>query len=170
MNLMINGQLRAVASEWQDDSLLQVLREPLGLVGAKFGCGVGLCGACTVLVDDQPVRSCSLPAREAIGRAVLTVEGLSVAARPSATAPGSPATSAPGGARLHPVQQAWLDEAVPQCGYCQSGQIMSTVALLRRVPQPSDAQIDAALADNLCRCGTQQRIRRAVHRAARATP
>jgi isoquinoline 1-oxidoreductase subunit alpha len=148
MNLDINGQVRTVSAQWQDDTLLDVLREPLGLVGAKFGCGVGQCGACTVLVDGAPVRSCTLPVRALAGRAVLTIEGLS-----SEEA-------------LHPVQAAWLEELVPQCGYCQAGQVMGTVALLQRVPRPTDAQIDEALAGHLCRCGTQQRIRRAVQRAA----
>jgi isoquinoline 1-oxidoreductase alpha subunit len=148
MNLTINGQVRAVPAGWQDETLLAVLREALGLVGAKFGCGVGQCGACTVLVDGAPVRSCTLPVAAAAGRAVLTIEGLAV------------------GQALHPVQAAWLEESVPQCGYCQAGQMMGTVALLQRVPRPTDAQIDAALGGHLCRCGTQQRIRRAVKRAA----
>lgn len=148
MNLTINGQVRAVPAEWQDETLLTVLREPLGLVGAKYGCGVGLCGACTVLLDGQASRSCTLPARAAAGRAILTIEGLSTEGE------------------LHPVQAAWLEESVPQCGYCQAGQVMGTVALLRREPRPTDAQIDEALAGHLCRCGTQQRIRRAVRRAA----
>jgi isoquinoline 1-oxidoreductase alpha subunit len=148
MNLRINGQDRAVPTEWQDETLLAVLREPLGLVGAKFGCGVGQCGACTVLVDGAPVRSCTVPAATLVGRAILTIEGLAV------------------GQALHPVQEAWLKESVPQCGYCQAGQVMGTVALLQRVPRPTDAQIDEALAGHLCRCGTQQRIRRAVKRAA----
>ena len=148
MNLIINGQVRAVPADWQDETLLNVLREPLGLVGAKFGCGVGQCGAFTVLVDGAPTRSCTLPVASVAGRAVLTIEGLS------------------SDQALHPVQAAWLEESVPQCGYCQAGQVMSTVALLRRIPSPTDAQIDEALDGNLCRCGTQQRIRRAVKRAA----
>ncbi|MBL8302138.1 MAG: (2Fe-2S)-binding protein [Ideonella sp.] len=148
MNLTINGQVRAVPAEWQDETLLTVLREPLGLVGAKYGCGVGLCGACTVLLDGQASRSCTLPVRAAAGRAIVTIEGLSAEGE------------------LHPVQAAWLEESVPQCGYCQAGQVMGTVALLRREPRPTDAQIDEALAGHLCRCGTQQRIRRAVRRAA----
>lgn len=148
MNLTINGQVRAVPAEWQDETLLTVLREPLGLVGAKYGCGVGLCGACTVLLDGQATRSCTLPVRAAAGRAIVTIEGLSAEGE------------------LHPVQAAWLEESVPQCGYCQAGQVMGTVALLRREPRPTDAQIDEALAGHLCRCGTQQRIRRAVRRAA----
>ena len=141
-----------VPAAWRDESLLQVLREPLGLVGAKFGCGAGQCGACTVLIDGQPVRSCLAPVQQVGAAAVTTIEGLS-----------------PAGA-LHPVQQAWLDAAVPQCGYCQAGQIMATVALLRRTPRPDDRQIDAALAGHLCRCGTQQRIRQAVKQAAAVTP
>ena len=148
MNLNVNGQVRTVPAEWQDETLLDVLREPLGLVGAKFGCGVGQCGACTVLVDGAPARSCQLPVTALAGRAVLTIEGLS------------------SDQALHPVQAAWLEESVPQCGYCQAGQVMGTVALLKRVPRPTDAQIDEALAGHLCRCGTQQRIRRAVKRAA----
>ena len=148
MQLKVNGQSRDVPQEWQDESLLHVLREPLGLVGAKYGCGVGQCGACTVLVDGQAVRSCVTPVR-AVGVAeVTTIEGL-------ATERG-----------LHPVQQAWLDAAVPQCGFCQAGQIMGTVALLRHTPRPDDGAIDSALSGHLCRCGTQQRIRRAVKLAA----
>lgn len=151
MELDINGQRQAIAPAWQDERLLWVLREHLGLVGTKHGCGQGQCGACTVLLDGAPARSCLLPASAATGRRITTVEGL---ARADAT--------------LHPVQQAWLDERVPQCGYCQAGQIVAATALLREHPAPSDAQIDAALAGHLCRCGTQQRVRAAVHRAARA--
>jgi isoquinoline 1-oxidoreductase alpha subunit len=150
MQLVVNGQRHDIPAAWQQDTLLQVLREHLGLAGAKFGCGAGLCGACTVLVDGEPQRSCLLPLPVVAGRAVTTVEGL----------------SPPGAAALHPVQQAWLDEAVPQCGYCQAGQVLSAVALLRRAPRPDDAQIDAAFDGQLCRCGTQQRIRHAVRRAA----
>lgn len=148
MNLTVNGQARTVPAEWHDETLLDVLREALGLVGAKFGCGVGQCGACTVLVDGAPARSCTLRVAALAGRAVRTIEGLS----------DDPA--------LHPVQAAWLEESVPQCGYCQAGQVMGAVALLERTPRPTDAQIDEALAGHLCRCGTQQRIRRAVRRAA----
>jgi isoquinoline 1-oxidoreductase subunit alpha len=150
MKIRINGRGADVPEAWRQESLLHVLREPLGLVGAKFGCGVGLCGACTVLLDGEPVRSCVLPVAEVGARAVLTVEGLAAEGR------------------LHPVQQAWLDEAVPQCGYCQAGQVMGTVALLRKVRRPTEAQIEEALAGHLCRCGTYARIRRAVHRAAEA--
>jgi isoquinoline 1-oxidoreductase alpha subunit len=147
MKLSLNGGQLPVPDGWQDESLLDVLREALGLVGAKFGCGVGQCGACTVLIDGQAVRSCLIKASAVGAGNVTTIEGLAA------------------GGRLHPVQQAWLDEAVPQCGYCQSGQIMGTVALLRRTPKPSDADIVAAMAAHLCRCGTQQRIRAAVKRA-----
>ena len=151
MQLLINGQRHNVAATWHDESLLWVLREALALVGCKYGCGQGQCGACTVLVDGEPQRACLLPARGAEGRSITTIEGL-----------------APPAGLLHPVQQAWVDEAVPQCGYCQSGQIMATVALLRRQPRPEAAAIDAALSGHLCRCGTQQRVRRAVERAAAA--
>jgi isoquinoline 1-oxidoreductase alpha subunit len=150
MNLLINGQAHAVALEWQDETLLDVLREHLGLVGSKFGCGAGLCGACSVLVDGTLQRACLLPVSSLGSRAITTVEGL---ARDG---------------QWHPVQQAWLAEKVPQCGYCQAGQMMCSVALLRAVPKPTDAQIDEAMAGQLCRCGTQARIRRAVHRAAAA--
>jgi isoquinoline 1-oxidoreductase alpha subunit len=156
MQLLVNRKVHEVAPEWQQETLLSVLHEHLGLVGAKFGCGVGLCGACVVLVDGQPQRSCLLAVDQVGARQVTTVEGL------------EPATTA-GRSELHPVQQAWLDESVAQCGYCQAGQIMAAVALLRRVPRPSDVQIDEAFAGHLCRCGTQQRIRRAVHRAAQAS-
>ena len=152
MEVRINEQAMAVAPDWHGESLLNVLREHLGLVGTRFGCGVGLCGACTVLVDGEPRRSCLLPIADVASRSVTTIEGLA------------------GRARLHAVQQAWLDEAVPQCGYCQSGQVVATVALLRVHARPTDAQIDEALSGHLCRCGTQQRIRRAVRRAAGQTP
>lgn len=152
MELEINTRRHTVTASWQDETLLLVLREQLGLTGAKFGCGVGVCGACTVLADGQAVRSCQLSARDAVGRKITTIEGLSR-----------------GDGGLHAVQQAWLDEAVTQCGYCQAGQIMSVVALLKAVPRPSPVQVDKALSGNLCRCGTQQRIRRAVSRAAGAT-
>jgi isoquinoline 1-oxidoreductase alpha subunit len=152
MLLNVNGQSLPVPAEWRDETLLSVLREPLGLVGAKYGCGAGLCGACTVLIDGTAVRSCLVAARAVGDAAITTIEGLSAAGT------------------LHPVQQAWLDAAVPQCGFCQAGQIMSTVALLRQTPRPDDGQIDAALSGNLCRCGTQQRIRQAVKMAAGIAP
>ncbi len=148
LTLLVNGQPHAIPPDWQQERLLDLLREQLGLVGAKYGCGQGQCGACTVLVGGQPQRSCLLTVASLAGQPITTVEGLAE------------------DGRLHPVQQAWLDEAVPQCGYCQAGQIVCTVALLRRLPQPADADIDAALAGHLCRCGTQQRARRAVRRAA----
>jgi aerobic-type carbon monoxide dehydrogenase small subunit (CoxS/CutS family) len=132
-----------------DMPLLWVLRDALGLTGTKFGCGLGQCGACTVHVDGAAIRSCMTAASSAAGKTITTIEGL------------SPSSS-------HPLQKAWIDEQVPQCGYCQSGQIMSAAALLARMPRPTDAQIDAAMAGNICRCGTYQRIRRAIHRAAGA--
>jgi isoquinoline 1-oxidoreductase subunit alpha len=128
--------------------LLWVLRDALRLTGTKCGCGVSQCGACTVHLDGEPVHACSLPVGEVGGRAITTIEGLSADAS-------------------HPVQQAWLAERVPQCGYCQPGQIMAAAALLARNPRPTDAEIDAAMSGNLCRCGTYPRIRRAIHRAAR---
>jgi isoquinoline 1-oxidoreductase alpha subunit len=151
MEFTLNGRQVDVPPAWQEDRLLFVLREAFGLVGPKFGCGLGQCGACSVLLDGQPQRSCVLPVAACAGREVTTVEGL----------------AAPDG-RWHPVQQAWLDEAVPQCGYCQAGQIIGAVALLRRQPRPSAAQIDEAMSGHLCRRGTQQRIRRAIRRAAGA--
>ena len=149
MEITINERRHAVPAPWQEESLLAFLRDHLGLTGAKFGCGAGLCGACTVLLDGQAQRSCLVPVAQAAGQQVQTIEGL-----------------ADSNGTLHPVQQAWLAEAGPQCGYCQAGQIMSTVALLRQHPKPTREQIDAGLAGNLCRCGTQQRIRAAVGRAA----
>ena len=145
MELQINGRTAAIPPGWQDERLLWVLREALGLVGTRHGCGQGQCGACTVLLDGEPVRSCLLPVAQAAGRRIETVEGLDDA---------------------HPVPRAWLAESVAQCGYCQSGQMMATVALLRRVPQPAPAEVEAALDGHLCRCGTQDRVRRAVRRAA----
>jgi isoquinoline 1-oxidoreductase subunit alpha len=154
MRLHVNGSWIELDDAWVEETLLSALREALGLVGAKYGCGVGLCGACTVLVDARPQRACLLQAGALGGARIETIEGLR----------GDGGDGVP-----HPVQQAWLDASVPQCGYCQAGQVMATVALLRRLPKPDDADIDAALAGNLCRCGTQQRIRDAVHRAAAAT-
>ncbi len=131
-----------------DTPLLWAIRDNIGLTGTKYGCGIAQCGACTVHVDGQAVRSCVLPVTAVAGKIIATIEGLS-------------------DDRSHPVQRAWIAEDVPQCGYCQSGQIMSAVALLAREPDPSDEDIDAAMAGNICRCGTYQRIRRAIHRAAR---
>jgi len=127
--------------------LLWVLRDDLGLTGTKYGCGIAACGACTVHVGGQPVRSCSLPVAAAQGKAITTIEGLAAD-------------------RSHPVQQAWIEHQVPQCGYCQSGMIMAAAALLKVKPAPTDADIDAAIT-NICRCGTYARIRKAIHAAAR---
>ena len=143
--LLVNGRRHEVDAP-PDMPLLWVLRDVLNFTGTKFGCGAGLCGACTVHLDGQAVRACSLPLRAVGSRAITTIEGLS--------ADGS-----------HPLQRAWVEEDVPQCGYCQAGQIMSAAALLAKSRNPSDAEIDAAMAGNLCRCGTYPRIRRAIHRA-----
>lgn len=145
-DLNINGKPYTVEAE-EAMPLLWVLRDLLGLTGTKFSCGMGLCGSCTVLVDDEPTRSCVTPVSQAAGKSILTIEGLSEDAS-------------------HPIQKAWLEERVTQCGYCQPGQIMNTVALLMQNPNPSDADIDAVMGDVLCRCGTYQRIRAAIHRAA----
>jgi len=142
----VNGQKRTTDVE-PHTPLLWVLREEFGLTAAKYGCGVAQCGACTVHLDGDAVRSCVTPLAAAAGRRVTTLEGLSAD-------------------RSHPVQRAWLAEQVPQCGYCQPGQIMQAAALLAKVPHPTDRDVDDAMAGNLCRCGTYQRIRRAIHRAA----
>lgn len=146
MKLNVNGSEREVDAP-DDMPLLWVLRDLMGLTGTKFGCGIAQCGACTVHVDGVPLRACVTPASVVAGKKITTIEGLS--------ADGS-----------HPVQKAWAELDVVQCGYCQSGQIMSAVALLAVVPTPTDSDIDHALSGNLCRCGTYQRIRAAVHRAA----
>jgi aerobic-type carbon monoxide dehydrogenase small subunit (CoxS/CutS family) len=127
--------------------LLWVLRDTLGLTGTKFGCGMSLCGACTVHINGQPVRSCVTPIATVAGKTVVTIEGLA-------------------GDTVHPVQQAWIEEDVPQCGYCQSGQIMTAAALLEKTSSPSDADIDEAMHGSICRCGTYDAIRNAIHRAA----
>jgi isoquinoline 1-oxidoreductase alpha subunit len=148
VKLRVNGK-QVTADVDPDTPLLWVLRDSLGLVGTKFGCGMALCGACTVLVDGNPVRACSTAVSGLTGASITTIEGLAKSAT-----------------ELHPLQQAWVDHDVPQCGYCQAGQIMSAAALLARTPKPTDEDIDAAMAGNLCRCGTYQRIRAAIHSAA----
>lgn len=145
INLTINGIPREVEAD-ADTPLLWVLRDEIGLTGTKFGCGKGLCGACTVLLDGQAVRSCLLQVGGLSGRSIVTIEGLSQDAS-------------------HPVQRAWVEERVPQCGYCQSGMILSTVALLEAKPHPTDADIDDSVR-NICRCGTYDHVRKAIHRAA----
>ncbi len=149
LRLEVNGQDHILENVPDDMPLLWVLRDRLGLVGTRYGCGIAECGACTVHLGGSPVRACQVPARAAAGQPVTTIEGL---AQPDGT--------------LHPLQQAWIDHDVAQCGYCQSGQLMSAAALLARHQAPSDADIDAAMAGNLCRCGTYLRIRRAIHDAA----
>jgi isoquinoline 1-oxidoreductase alpha subunit len=148
LRLNVNGTEHTVDIDGSTP-LLWVLRDKLGLVGTKFGCGKSFCGACTVHVDGKPVRSCSIQASRGVGRKITTIEGL-----------------ADDDGTLHPLQEAWIEHDVPQCGYCQAGQIMAAAALLRRNPMPSDADIDKALQGNLCRCGTYIRIRRAIHAAA----
>ena len=150
IELEVNGSLRQLDVS-PAMPLLWALRERLRLTGTKFGCGIGECGACTVHLDGEAVRSCVTPVAAAQGRSVTTIEGLAANGKP------------------HPVQQAWIDEQVPQCGYCQSGQIMSAVALLAKQPHPDDSAIDAAMRGNICRCGTYARIRRAINRAGAAT-
>jgi isoquinoline 1-oxidoreductase alpha subunit len=144
--LLLNGK-RVILDVDPDTPLLWAIRETAGLTGTKYGCGMGLCGACTVHLDGEAVRSCQTPVSSVGAKKVTTIEGLS-------------------GDNSHPVQQAWIAEQVPQCGYCQPGQIMTAAALLAKTPRPTDAQIDDAMAGNLCRCGMYQRIRRAIHRAA----
>jgi len=144
--LRINGSDRKVDVA-PETPLLWVLRDTLQLTGTKFGCGAGLCGACTVHVEGAAIRSCSVPVSQVAGKSITTIEGLSANG-------------------LHALQQAWIEEQVPQCGYCQAGQIMAAAALLAKTPQPSDDQITQAMSGNLCRCGTYDRIRQAIHRAA----
>ena len=146
ITLQINGKQHQLDAD-PAMPLLWALRDLLGLTGTKYSCGISVCGACTVLVEGKPVRSCVTPVSAVSGKTITTIEGLSTD-------------------RSHPVQQAWLEEQVPQCGYCQSGQIMAAVALLNSKPQPTDADIDAAMSGVLCRCGTYPRIRKAIKRAA----
>ena len=147
IRLMVNGRTHSVDVD-PETPLLWILRDTLGLTGTKYSCGAGLCGACTVHLDGEPARSCQVTVAQVAGRRITTIEGLS----PD---------------RSHPLQKAWLEEQVPQCGYCQSGHLMAAAALLAQNPRPSDADIDRALSANLCRCGTYPRIRRAIHAAAR---
>jgi aerobic-type carbon monoxide dehydrogenase small subunit (CoxS/CutS family) len=147
ITLNINNTAHAVDIE-PETPLLWVLRDTLGLTGTKYGCGIASCGACTIHIDGQPVRSCQTAVSAAAGKKITTIEGLSRD-------------------KSHPIQQAWVEVGVPQCGYCQSGQIMSAAALLARRKNPTDLEIDAAMSGNLCRCGTYQRIRQGVHRAAK---
>jgi isoquinoline 1-oxidoreductase alpha subunit len=146
ITVIVNGQPRPTDAD-PATPLLWILRDTFGLTGTKYGCGIGQCGACTVIMDGDAVRSCQTPLSRAAGKHVTTIEGLSTG-------------------RSHPVQQAWILEQVPQCGYCQSGQIMAATVLLASNPNPTDGDIDDAMSGNLCRCGTYHRIRKAVHRAA----
>ena len=145
--LLINGKSRELDVD-SGTPLLWLLREQFALTGTKYGCGIAQCGACTVHLDGKPVRACVTPVSAAVGKKITTIEGLGTPDKP------------------HPVQLAWMEIGVPQCGYCQSGQIMSAAALLAEKPNPTDADIDTAMAGNLCRCGTYLRIRKAIHRAA----
>lgn len=147
LTLNVNGSAHDVDVE-PETPLLWVLRDSIGLTGTKYGCGIAQCGACTIHVDGQPAKACNINAASVVGRKITTIEGLSKDSS-------------------HPVQKAWIEDTVPQCGYCQSGQIMSAAALLQRNPNPTDAQIDEAMAGNLCRCGTYIQIREAIHAAAK---
>ena len=147
VKLTINGTEHSIDAD-ADTPLLWVLRDEVGLTGTKFGCGMGLCGACSVLLEGQITRSCVLTLGALEGKSVMTIEGLSKD-------------------KSHPVQRAWIEESVPQCGYCQSGMILAAAALLKRTPNPTDADIDAAMT-NICRCGTYKQIREAIHAAAKA--
>lgn len=149
MRLTVNGKEHVVNDVDDSTPLLWVLRDALGLVGTKYGCGVAQCGACTVHLNGSPVRSCSVPVSAVAGQQITTIEGL-----------------AGKDGKLHPLQSAWIEHDVAQCGYCQAGQLMSAAALLRTKPKPTDADIDAAMTGNLCRCGTYLRIRKAIHAAA----
>jgi isoquinoline 1-oxidoreductase subunit alpha len=145
VKLTINGKPHDVDVE-PDTPLLWVIRDTIGLTGTKYGCGIAACGACTVHIDGQPVRSCSLPVSDAANKQITTIEGLAT------------------NGKLHKVQQAWIDHDVPQCGYCQSGMIMAVAALLKEKPKPTDADIDKAIT-NICRCGTYQQVRAGIHAA-----
>ena len=146
IKLTVNGKTHDLDVEG-DTPLLWVIRDEVGLTGTKFGCGIGACGACTVLLEGEPTRSCVLPLSAVAGKSITTIEGLSTD-------------------KSHPVQKAWIAESVPQCGYCQSGMILTAAALLKRKANPTDSEIDSAMT-NICRCGTYNRVRKAIHRAAR---
>jgi isoquinoline 1-oxidoreductase subunit alpha len=147
ISFQVNGKPQTVDVADPDTPLLWVLRDNLNLTGTKYGCGIGQCGACTVHLDGNPTRSCSIAVSDVAGKSITTIEGLSAD-------------------RTHAIQQAWIAEQVPQCGYCQSGQVMAAAALLTKKTKPTDADIDRSMSGNICRCGTYQRIRRAIHRAA----
>ncbi len=151
ITMVVNGQSQTIEAD-PAQPLLWAIREQLALTGTKFGCGIAQCGACTVQLNGQPIRSCVTPVAAAEGAQITTIEGLKAA-------DGS----------LHPLQQAWIDEQVPQCGYCQSGQLMSASALLASTPNPTDAEINTAMQGNVCRCGMYNRIRRAIHKAANSS-
>jgi aerobic-type carbon monoxide dehydrogenase small subunit (CoxS/CutS family) len=148
LTLIVNGEKRNFEAS-SDTPLLWVLRDDLQLTGTKYGCGIGACGACTVHVNGEAVRSCQIPVSQLVGKKITTIEGLSRNSN-------------------HPLQKAWAEEQVSQCGYCQSGQIMSAAALLAKTPNPGDAQIDSAMSGNICRCASYQQIRAAIHRAAKS--
>jgi len=152
MQITVNGNQIAVPENRQDVILLDFLRDVIGLKGTKFGCGAGLCGACTVHVDGVAKRSCQLTTADVVGNKIVTIEGLA---------------QTTGNANLHPVQKAWIEVGVPQCGYCQAGQIMSASALLARNPAPEEEEIRTEMSGNLCRCGTYERIRQAINLAAK---
>lgn len=154
MKIAINGETMTVPKKLRDVTLLDFIHDFAGLKGTKFGCGIGLCGACTLHIDGAAARSCQISVAEVIGRQVTTIEGLA----------GTTSTGA-----LHPVQKAWIEDAVPQCGYCQPGQIMTAAAFLSRNSAPTDEQIRAEMRGNLCRCGTYARINRAIVRVAKET-
>jgi len=149
MKLLVNGSEREISDEWRKESLLDTLREQCGLTGSRYSCGIGLCGSCTVHIDGHAVSSCLTLVDTVANSEIRTIESLT-----------SPVGT------IHPLQQAWIDERVPQCGYCQAGQIMQALALLESNPQPTDDEIDEAMNGNLCRCGTYNRIRRAIKVAA----
>jgi isoquinoline 1-oxidoreductase subunit alpha len=146
IQITVNGQRREVDVD-EDTPLLWMLRDSLGLTGTKFGCGVGACGACTILENGNAIRSCQIPAKDATGRSFVTIEGLSSEAN-------------------HPCQRAWMEEDVAQCGFCQPGMILTACALLREHPEPTDEMIDNVMSDSVCRCGTYPRMRKAIHRAS----